>query len=159
MQEQTGIRFPLVDAPAEAVPLPDASFDLAVSEYGASIWADPSRWIPEAARLLRREGRLVFVCNSPLSILCMKLDGISECLQRRQHGMNRIEWPDTGEVEFHLPHGEWIDVLRSAGFEIERLIELYAPDDAETHSYYSDVDVGWAQKWPAEDLWVARKTG
>ena len=26
---------------AEAVPFPDASFDLAISEYGASIWCDP----------------------------------------------------------------------------------------------------------------------
>ncbi len=49
----TGIEFPLVEASAEDVPLPDASFDLAVSEYGASIWCDPARWLPEAARLLR----------------------------------------------------------------------------------------------------------
>jgi hypothetical protein len=31
--------------------------DLAVSEYGASIWCDPHRWIPEAHRLLRPGGR------------------------------------------------------------------------------------------------------
>jgi ubiquinone/menaquinone biosynthesis C-methylase UbiE len=53
MQEKTGITFPLVEAPAERVPLPDASFDLAISEFGASLWADPHRWIREAARLLR----------------------------------------------------------------------------------------------------------
>src|SRR5437899_3332539 len=35
MQAETGIEFPLVQAPAERVPLPDASFDLAISEYGA----------------------------------------------------------------------------------------------------------------------------
>lgn len=157
MQAETGIEFPLVDAFAEDVPLPDASFDLALSEYGASIWADPFRWIPEAARLLRPGGRLVFLRNSPLSILCMKLDGIVECLQRHQRGMNMIEWPDTGEVEFHLPHGELIDLLRSSGFEIERLIELYAPDDAETHAHYSYVTAEWAQKWPAEEIWAARR--
>ena len=49
---------------AEAVPLPDASFDLAISEYGASIWCDPYRWIPEAARLLRPGGVLVFLANA-----------------------------------------------------------------------------------------------
>jgi ubiquinone/menaquinone biosynthesis C-methylase UbiE len=157
MQQEFGLDFPLVQAAAESVPLPDASFDLAVSEYGASIWADPSSWIPEAARLLRREGRLVFLCNSPLSILCMRLDGIDECLQRPQRGMIKIEWPDTGEVEFHPPHGEWIDVLRSAGLEVERLLELYAPDDAKTHEYYSYVTAEWARKWPAEEIWVARK--
>ena len=40
------------------------------SEYGASIWCDPYRWIPEAARLLRPGGRLIFLSNSILSILC-----------------------------------------------------------------------------------------
>ena len=30
-----GLEFPLLEASAEAVPLADASFDLAVSEYGA----------------------------------------------------------------------------------------------------------------------------
>ena len=52
--------------------------------------------------------------------------------------MHRFEWPDEG-VEFHLPHGEWIDLLRANGFEIERLIELQAPDDAVTHEYYAYV--------------------
>ena len=66
MQAEFGIEFPLVEAIGEDVPLPDASFDLAVSEYGASIWADPYRWIPEAARLLRPGGRLVFLRNSTL---------------------------------------------------------------------------------------------
>jgi len=36
-QEEFGIEFPLIEASAEAVPLPDQSFDLAISEYGASI--------------------------------------------------------------------------------------------------------------------------
>jgi ubiquinone/menaquinone biosynthesis C-methylase UbiE len=159
MQKEFEIEFPLIEAVAESVPLPDACFDLAVSEYGASIWADPFRWIPEAARLLRPEGRLVFLRNSPLAILCMKLEGITECLQRAQRGMNRIEWPDTGEVEFHLPHGELLELLRETGFEVERLIELYAPEDAETHRYYGDVTAEWARKWPSEEIWVARKSG
>lgn len=55
-QARTGLEFPLVQAPAEQIPLPDDSFDLAVSEYGASLWADPVMWVPEAARLLRPEG-------------------------------------------------------------------------------------------------------
>jgi hypothetical protein len=71
--------------------------------------------------------------------------------------MCRVEWPDTGEIEFHLPTGELIDVLGSSGFALERLLELYAPDDAETHSYYNYVTAEWARQWPAEELWVARK--
>jgi ubiquinone/menaquinone biosynthesis C-methylase UbiE len=34
----------------------DESFDLVVSEYGASVWLDPDRWVAEAARLLRPGG-------------------------------------------------------------------------------------------------------
>ena len=51
-------------------PFPDASFDLAISEYGASIWCDPYRWIPEAARLLRPGGQLIFLVNGTLHMLC-----------------------------------------------------------------------------------------
>ena len=50
---------PLIHASAEQIPLADATFDLVISEYGASIWCDPYRWIPEAARLLRPGGLLV----------------------------------------------------------------------------------------------------
>ena len=67
MQKEFGLEFPLVEAVGEDVPLPDASFDLVASEFGASIWADPYRWIPEAARLLRPGGRLVFLRNSTLA--------------------------------------------------------------------------------------------
>ena len=56
-RHQTGIIFPLIEADAAGVPLPGASFDLVISECGASLWCDPARWIPEAARLLRPGGR------------------------------------------------------------------------------------------------------
>lgn len=158
MQRELGLDFPLVEAVGEDVPLPDGSFDLVVSGYGASIWADPYRWIPEAARLLRPDGRLVFLRNSTVATLCMHIDdGVTETLQRPQRGLNRIEWPDTGEVEFQLPHGELIAVLRGSGFDVERLVELYAPDDAETHAYYGYVSADWGRKWPADEIWVARK--
>jgi SAM-dependent methyltransferase len=159
MQKETGIEFPLVEAIGEDVPFEDASFDLVHSEYGASIWADPNLWIPEASRLLRPGGRLIFLRNATLQILCMAMDGVKEQLQRPQRGLHRVEWEDTGEVEFHLAHGEMLDLLRANGFELERLIELFAPADAETHSYYSYVSAEWAQQWPSEELWVARKHG
>ena len=74
MQAEHGLEFPLIEGDAEAVPPPDASFDFALSEYGASLWCDPERWIAEAARLLRPGGRLVFLTNSPLVILCSAPD-------------------------------------------------------------------------------------
>ena len=157
MMAETGIEFPLVEADAGETGLPSESCDLVLSEYGASIWVDPYRWIPEAGRLLRPGGRLIFLRNSTLVILCSSDDEpASEILQRPQFGMRRFEWPDGG-VEFHMAHGEWIDVLRANGFEIEKLVELQAPADAQTHEYYAYVTAEWARKWPAEEIWVARK--
>ena len=156
-QAEHGLEFSLVEPSAEDVPLADASFDLVVSEYGASIWCDPARWVPEAARLLRPGGRLVFLRNSTLVILCMPDEGpAEERLLRPQFGMYRLEWPGEG-VEFHLGHGEWIRLLRSSGFEIENLVEIQAPPDAETHPVYDYVDADWGRRWPAEEIWVARK--
>jgi SAM-dependent methyltransferase len=159
LQRETGLEFPLVEAIGEDVPLPDSSFDLVLSEYGASLWADPYRWIPEAARLLRPGGRLIFLRNSIVSMLCMTLEGVGEQLVRPQFGLRRIEWPDTGEVEFHMGHGDWIDLLRANGFEIERLVELFAPPEGETHTFYKYVTAEWARKWPHEEIWMARKHG
>ena len=156
MQAETGLSFPLVEASAEDVPLPDASFDLVLSEYGASIWCEPAAWVLEAARLLRPGGRLVFLRNSTLVILCSPDEGpVEERLARPQFGMWRFEWD--GGVEFHLAHGDWIALLRSAGFDVERLVELQAPAEAADHPYYDFVGAEWARRWPAEEIWVARK--
>jgi ubiquinone/menaquinone biosynthesis C-methylase UbiE len=156
LQRETGIEFPLVEAPGEAVPLPDASFDLVHSEHGASTWADPYKWIPEAARLLRPRGRLVFLHSTPLAIICFPPTGeITTELKQPYHGLYRSEWD--GGVEFQLTHGDWVRVLRRAGFEILDLIELRPPAEATTHPYYNDIPVEWVRQWPAEEIWVARK--
>jgi len=157
MQKQFALDFPLIEANAEEVPLPDGSFDVAVSEYGASIWCDPYKWIPEAARLLRPGGHLVFLRNSTLATLCATVEGPhSETLQRAQRGLWKLEWTEPEpEIEFQLPHGELIGLLRQAGFEIEALFELYAAEDAVDHAYYAS-SAEWSKKWPSEEIWRAR---
>ena len=159
MMAETGIEFPLVEADAEDVPLPDESFDLALSEYGASIWCDATRWIPEAHRLLRRGGELVFLCNTPLSVLCMPDEGkIEERLIRPQSELGRMQWPGENEgVEYHLGHGDRLRLLNETGFEVIGLWELQAPETATDHEYYSYVPAAWARRWPAEEIWKARK--
>lgn len=153
-----GLGLELVEANAEAVPLASAQFDLAVSEYGASIWCEPALWIAEAARLLRPGGELVFLRNSTLSVLCLPDAGrIDTCLRRPQRGMYRVEWGEQNPgVEFHPSTGELLRLLRGNGFEVLDVIEVYAPDDAEDHPFYNDVSVQWAQQWPAEEIWRAR---
>jgi SAM-dependent methyltransferase len=162
LQRETGLEFPLVEAPGEDVPLPDRSFDLVLSEYGASLWADPERWVPEADRLLRAGGRLAFLTSSTLAVLCSPDVGtVEERLLRPQFGVpSQFRWPDGGgAVEYHLPHGAWIELLRRNGFELEALHELRAPAGAEDHGYYDWVAADWARKWPSEEIWVARKRG
>jgi SAM-dependent methyltransferase len=160
MSEEFDLPMELIEANAEDVPLPDESFDLAVSEYGASIWADPELWIAEAARLLRPGGRLAFLCNSTLSILCSPDEGkLEERLLRGHADLGRIEWPGEDEgVNYHLSHGDLIRILRTYGFELLALHERLAPGDAVEHEYYDFVPVEWARRWPAEEVWVARKS-
>lgn len=55
LQGEFGLAFPLVLGDAERAPLRGGAFDFVVSEYGASIWCDPYRWIPEAVRRMRQK--------------------------------------------------------------------------------------------------------
>ena len=79
-----------------------------------------------------------------------------EALALPQFGMRRFEWSD-GSVEFHLPHGELIALLRRCGFTVEALHELQAPEGATTR--YEWVTPEWAHRWPSEEIWVARPRG
>ena len=158
LQVEHGLGFPLHHGNAEQTPFADESFDLVISEYGASIWCDPYRWIPEAARLLRPSGSLRFLVNSPFLMLFQPDDeneAAGETLLRPYFGMCRMEWPDDPSVEFHLPHGEMIRLLRANGLEVEALVELQAPEGAV--SRYPFVTAVWARAWPAEEIWIAVK--
>ena len=163
MQKQHELEFPLVEAAAENVPLPDASFDVVFSEYGASIWADPYKWIPEAARLLRPGGELVFLVNGLIEVLCLQDELIPPTneLRRPYFGLHALEWPDDPEddsVNFALGYGDWIRLLRRNGFEVLDLIEVQAPLDAGPHRYTALPTREWARQWPSEEIWRARKS-
>jgi len=159
LQAEHGLDFPLIEGNAEHVPLPDASFDLAISEYGACLWADPYLWVPEAARLLRPGGRLIFLTNSTLMMLCTSDEpdaSAGERLARDYFGMHRFEWPDEESVEFHLGWGGWVRLLRANGFQVEDLIEVRPGPDATT-TFEGIVTLDWARRWPCEEIWKARK--
>lgn len=158
MRAAHGLPIPFVQAAAEQLPFPDARFDLVISEYGAAIWSDPYLWIPEASRVLRPGGELIFLGNSTLLMLCMHEDEntiAGKALLRPQFGMHRFQWPGDPAVEFHLSPGDWIRLLRANGFEITDLIEL-RPAESATSSYaFASLD--WARQWPTEEVWKARK--
>lgn len=158
LQTEHGIAFPLHLGNAETTPFADGQFDFAISEYGASIWCDPYAWIPEAARILKPGGRLVFLINGLLQMLCTGDESeakVTDRLMRPLFGMHRFSWPDEPSVEFHLPHGKLIGLLRGCGFEIEELIEVQAPAGATTR--YPYIDAVWASRWPGEEVWKVRK--
>ncbi len=158
LQVQLGPVFPLVQADAERIPLASGRFDLVVSEHGVAAWCDPERWLPEAARLLRSGGRLVFLTNSHLSALCVPAEeGVAEeRLVRGQREAYRVHWSGGG-IEFHPSHGDWVRLLRGSGFVVEAMHEIYAPPDSEDHPFYEIVSSAWSAKWPAEELWVATR--
>jgi len=156
MQTEVGPVFPLVQADGERVPLAGGRYDLVVSEHGAAVWCDPERWLPEAARLLRPGGRLVFLTNSHLSALCVPSEeGVAgDRLLRGQREAYQVRWPGGGD-EFHPSHGDWVRLLRGAGFELVAMHEIYAPPEGSDHAFYEIVSKDWATRWPAEELWVA----
>jgi SAM-dependent methyltransferase len=156
VQEAAGTRpdVSLVLGDVEQLDLPDASFDVAFSDYGASMFADPLRWVPEAARLLRPGGRLAFSCITPLLETCWREGGaqITAELAKDYFGMHRIE--DDGMVLFNLPYGDWIRLFRSCGLRVVDLVETRPREGELENAYRSVAQVEWARRWPAEMIWV-----
>jgi ubiquinone/menaquinone biosynthesis C-methylase UbiE len=160
MNKEFGLGLEFIEGNAEKVPLPDGSFNLAFSEYGASIWCDQFKWIAEAHRLLRRRGELVFMRSSDLEMVCSPdAEKISERLVRPLKGMHRLDWfsEDKPSSEFHLSASELFQLLRRTGFDVLDYRQLYAPDDAVDDPHFSFIPAAWARKWPSEEIWRARK--
>jgi SAM-dependent methyltransferase len=159
MEEEFSLGLEFLEENAERTSLAGESFDLVLSEHGASIWCDPALWIPEAARLLRVGGELVFMRGSTLQMLCMPDEGpVVERLVRPQKGLNRLEWWDEDPgVEFHPSTSDMLALLQASGFELVDFRELFAPEDAVDHEYYSHVPAEWAKRWPDEEIWRLRK--
>lgn len=155
--EAAGVDFPLIEASAESTPLDDDSFDIVFCDHGAFSFADPRLLVPECARLLRAGGLLAFNMVSPVFDIAYDLgaEDVAESFQNSYFDLEEFDAGDT--TEFQLPFGRWIRLLRDNGFEIEDLIELRAPEGAE--SSYDLVSAEWARRWPAENIWKARKRG
>ena len=161
LMREHSLHFEVMHGNAESVPKPDASFDFAISEYGAAIWCDPELWLPEAHRLLRSGGRLVFLGNHPLAMLCAPESGalVDTSLHRSYFDLGKLDWReveiDPGGVEFNRSISSWMRLFDLIGFDIERYQELQAPQAASGTQFY--VSAEWAQSWPSEQVWHLRK--
>ncbi len=147
---------------AEQVDQPDGSFDFAISEYGAAIWCEPSVWIPEAHRLLRSGGRLVFLGNHPLGMVCSPVSGDAPAgltLERDYFGLGRLDWTDAvedpGGIEFNMEISSWMRLFRTTGFDVVDYVEIQAPSSAVGIRYWVGAD--WAKRFPSEQVWILQK--
>ncbi|QIE44811.1 class I SAM-dependent methyltransferase [Pseudohalocynthiibacter aestuariivivens] len=146
---------------AESVDRPASAFDFAISEYGAAIWCDPTVWLPEAHRLLRPGGRLVFLGHHPLMVACIPPSG-ADCervLHVPYRGMNRQDYTevsvDPGGIEFNMPVSDWMALFEKIGFGVIRYQELYAPESATEDAY--GIPAEWAKAYPCEQVWHLQK--
>jgi SAM-dependent methyltransferase len=154
----SGASVPLLCASGEAIPCPDGSFDLVFCDHGAMSFCEPERSVAEVARVLRRDGRLVFAHTTPWPYLAWspKQERVTRRLRRPYFGMRRFDDGDgEGTIDFQLPYGDWIRCFRRHALVVDDLIELRAPKHASTS--YPDFDPRWARRWPAEQVWVVRK--
>ena len=148
---------------AEDTGFPAATFDFAISEYGASIWCAPEKWLPEAYRLLRPGGALVFLGNHPISLICSPLDGTpaDKRLHRPYREMwgadwTKVEFEPTG-ICFNLTLSGWMELIMETGFAVGRYHELYAQKSA--FGTRAAIPAEWAKDYPVEQVWLLRKPG
>ena len=153
---EAGDGLPLAQGSAEELPFQDGVFDLVFCDHGAMGFADPHRTVPEVARVLRPGGRFAFAIASPFLFLCWnpKTERVDSRLHAPWFGMRSEE--DEQTIQFQLPYGEWVELFRASGLEVERLVHLRPPQGATT-TYDDYVSLRWARSWPAEDLWVVAK--
>jgi SAM-dependent methyltransferase len=161
LADEHGVALTLVHGSAEATPFDDASFDFAISEYGAAIWCDPEVWLPEAHRILKPGGTLVFLGNHPLAHVCSPLDGspVVEALVRPYFDLRVLDWTevevDPGGIEFSRTTSEWFALFRRVGFEVLDYREP-RPQGGGEHTAFN-VPVEWARRYPSEQVWKVRK--
>lgn len=162
LAEHHGVDLELTHGNAERTPYGDASFDFAISEYGAAIWCDPYAWIPETWRILVPGGRLVMLGHHPLATVCSPWDGdmVQDRLIRPYFGLHRVDWTeaeiDPGGIEFTLSFSDWVALFRRTGFEVEDVREPRPPEGT-PETRFSYVSVDWAGRWPSEIVWKLRK--
>jgi ubiquinone/menaquinone biosynthesis C-methylase UbiE len=149
--------YGLVQGAAEQLPFAADSFDLAFCDHGGLSWAPPEIVVPEAARVLRPGGRLVFNVISPWATVCYddKADAVTTRLRHDYFTLGPLD-EGNGATAYHLSYGGWVRTIRQAGLIIDNLIEP-RPGPDQLNGYGAMDPPGWAHRWPIEMLWVTHK--
>jgi ubiquinone/menaquinone biosynthesis C-methylase UbiE len=134
IDESSGVALPVVCATASQVPFADDSFDLAFSAYGALPFVlDAGKVLREVARVLRDGGRFVFSVSHPIR-WTLPDDPTSAGLTVTHSYFDRspyVEQDETGAatyVEHHRTFGDWVRAIRSAGFDLDDVVEPEWPE-------------------------------
>jgi SAM-dependent methyltransferase len=152
-----GVDVAFVLASGEHAPFAPASFDVVFCDHGALSFCAPERAVAEVARLLRAGGRLAFSQCSPWVWVTYddRRARPTRRLRRPYFGMRKQANP-SGTVDFQLPHGDWIRLLRAHGLAVDDLVELRPPAHAGTT--FTDLGrISYARRWPTEQIWIAHK--
>lgn len=129
IDQESGVRVPVVCATATQVPFRDDSFELACSAFGALPFVlDAQRVLREVARVLRRGGRLVFSVSHPVR-WAFPDDPTEAGLTVTTSYFDRspyVEEDASGQVtyvEHHRTMGDWVRAVHGAGLELYDLVE------------------------------------
>ena len=127
--DRSGVRVPLVQADALALPFRDAAFDVVCTAFGAIPFvADSGAVMREVARVLRPGGRWVFSITHPMRWIFWDEPDETGLVARNSYFDRTpyVEFDEDGTpsyVEQHRTLGDRVRELVAAGFELRDLVE------------------------------------
>jgi SAM-dependent methyltransferase len=129
IDEDTGVRVPVVQADAESLPFAGSSFDVACSAFGALPFvADPLAVFREVRRVLRPGGRFVFSVSHPVRWAFPDDPGPRGLTSDRSY-FDRSAYVEHDEdgivtyVEHHRTMADWVNLVVGAGLAVAGLLE------------------------------------
>ncbi|MBO3737152.1 class I SAM-dependent methyltransferase [Actinoplanes flavus] len=132
-EDRTGVRVPLVQADAMALPFAADSFDIVCTAFGAIPFvADSGAAMREVARVLRPGGSWVFSVTHPMRWIFWDEPGEDGLVARNSYFDRSpyVERDDDGTVTYleqHRTLGDRVRELVAAGFVLRDLIESEWP--------------------------------